>query len=235
MLTESHFERLGLPRRFDLDRASLEQQYLLRSRQLHPDAHQLGTTAEQQASLVLSSALNEAYATLRDPFRRADYLLHLLGGPSASELKEVPGDFLMEMLELREQIDTADSDGSASAGSDPGRPRGPARRASRPALRRPDQPAPGGDHRCCTFATTPLDAQRVEVYPKSATRTSLADLTYRGRLAQRLERLPYKQDVGGSIPSTPTYASFPGAASRVRKRPRCLRPTGSPRPASIMP
>jgi molecular chaperone HscB len=110
MLTESHFERLGLPRRFDLDRASLEQQYLLRSRQLHPDAHQLGTTAQQQASLALSSALNEAYATLRDPFRRADYLLHLLGGPSASELKDVPADFLMEMLELREQIDTADSD-----------------------------------------------------------------------------------------------------------------------------
>jgi hypothetical protein len=25
-----------------------------------------------------------------------------------------------------------------------------------------------------------------------------------GRLAQRLERLPYKEDVGGSIPSSPT-------------------------------
>lgn len=106
--SHSHFERLGLPRRFDLDRAELERQYLLRSRQLHPDVHQLGTTAEQQASLALSSALNEAYVTLREPFRRADYLLQILGGPSASEVKDVSGAFLMEMMELREQIESAD-------------------------------------------------------------------------------------------------------------------------------
>jgi molecular chaperone HscB len=100
-----HFERLGLPRRFDLGPAELERQYLARSREVHPDFHQLGGEAEQRASLELSSALNEAYTTLRDPFRRAEYLLRLEGGPSAAELKEMPAAFLEEMLALRMEIE----------------------------------------------------------------------------------------------------------------------------------
>jgi molecular chaperone HscB len=99
-----HFKRLGLPRRFSLDAAALEGEYLARSRALHPDYHQLGSSAEQAASVELSAALNEAYATVKDPFRRAEYLLRLEGGPSASELKDMPAEFLEEMLELRMEI-----------------------------------------------------------------------------------------------------------------------------------
>lgn len=103
-MTTDHFDRLGLPRRFTLDPAALEREYLARSRLLHPDGHQLGSPAEQAASTELSAALNEAYATLKDPFRRAEYLLRLEGGPTASELKDVPPEFLEEMLELRMEI-----------------------------------------------------------------------------------------------------------------------------------
>jgi molecular chaperone HscB len=98
------FDRLGLPRRFALDTAAIEREYLARSRELHPDFHRLGSSAEQAASTELSAGLNEAYATLKDPFRRAEYLLKLDGGPSASELKDVPPAFLEEMLELRMEI-----------------------------------------------------------------------------------------------------------------------------------
>ena len=101
----NHFERLGLPRRFSLDAVELERQYLARSREVHPDNFQMGGGLEQRASLELSAALNEAYTTLRDPFRRAEYLLHLEGGPSAAELKEMPAAFLEEMLELRMAIE----------------------------------------------------------------------------------------------------------------------------------
>jgi molecular chaperone HscB len=100
-----HFVRLGLPRRFSLDPREVERRYLARSRELHPDFHQLGSTSEQAASLELTSRLNEAYSTLRDPFRRAEYLLALEGGPSASEQKEMPAEFLEEMLELRMAIE----------------------------------------------------------------------------------------------------------------------------------
>jgi molecular chaperone HscB len=109
-----HFERLGLPRRFAVDAASLEAAYLARSRAVHPDRHGLASGAEQLASLELSAALNEAYATLRDPFRRAEYLLTLEGGPSAAELKDTAPTFLMEMLDLRERIEEARSAGGTA-------------------------------------------------------------------------------------------------------------------------
>jgi molecular chaperone HscB len=114
----THFERLGLPRRFLLTPGEIEDNYLARSRELHPDRHQLGTTAEQRASLELSAGLNEAYTTLRDPFRRAEYLLGLEGGPSAAQFKEMSPAFLEEMLELRMEIEERRDAGDASS---PGR------------------------------------------------------------------------------------------------------------------
>jgi molecular chaperone HscB len=100
-----HFERLGLPRRFTLDFREVERQYLARSRAIHPDFHQLGATSEQHASLDATARLNEAYSVLRDPFKRAEYLLQLEGGPTASEQKEMPPEFLEEVLELRMAIE----------------------------------------------------------------------------------------------------------------------------------
>ena len=111
----THFERLGVPRRFDLDLREVERQYLARSRELHPDFHQLGSTAQQSASLEMTSRLNEAYTVLRDPFRRAEYLLMLEGGPTAAEQKEMPPEFLEEMLELRMEIEEIKSDPAAPA------------------------------------------------------------------------------------------------------------------------
>ena len=105
MSLQTHFERLGLAKRFGLDPAELERAYLARSRVVHPDYHSAGSDSELAASLELSAALNEAYNTLRDPFRRADYLLGLEGGPSASDHKQMPPAFLAEMLEARERIE----------------------------------------------------------------------------------------------------------------------------------
>src|SRR5437763_8351383 len=104
-MNQDHFARLGLPRRFALDLREIERQYLARSRELHPDFHQLGSSAEQAASLDLSARLNEANAVLRDPFKRAEYLLAMEGGPSAADQKEMPDAFLEEVLELRMEIE----------------------------------------------------------------------------------------------------------------------------------
>ena len=101
-----------------LTQAEVEANYLARCRQLHPDYHQFGTTAQQRLSLEMSAALNEAYATLRDPFRRAEYLLTLAGGPSAADYKEMSPEFLEEMLELRMEIEELREAGGADS---PGR------------------------------------------------------------------------------------------------------------------
>jgi molecular chaperone HscB len=102
-----HFERLGLPRRFSVDAGELERAYLARSRVVHPDYHVGASGADLAASLELSAAMNEAYNALHDPFARAEYLLKLEGGPSASEQKQMPPAFLAEMLEARERIEEA--------------------------------------------------------------------------------------------------------------------------------
>ncbi len=106
-MTEDCFHRLGLPRRFIVDAAELERAYLARSRAVHPDYHLAGSSAGLSVSLELSAAVNEAYNTLRDPFARAEHLLKLEGGPSAAECKQVPPAFLAEMLDAREEIETA--------------------------------------------------------------------------------------------------------------------------------
>src|SRR5439155_21624037 len=117
-MPETHFERLGLPARFDVDPAEVERHYLARSRALHPDFHGQATAAEQRASLEMTAALNEAYAVLRDPFRRAEYLLTLYGRPSAAEVKEMAPAFLEEMLDLRLEIEELREAGGADS---PGR------------------------------------------------------------------------------------------------------------------
>lgn len=106
----SHFDRLGLPKRYEVDPRELDRKYLAWSRELHPDYFQTKSATEQSASLSLSASLNDAYATLKDPFRRAEYLLHLLGGPTASENREMPGGFLEHVLELRMEIEERSED-----------------------------------------------------------------------------------------------------------------------------
>ncbi|MFO0935807.1 MAG: Fe-S protein assembly co-chaperone HscB [Gemmataceae bacterium] len=96
-----HFDRLGQPRRYAVDLDAIEREYLSRSRLVHPDLH----TGDEQARHEESAELNKAYQTLTDPFRRAEYYLSLLGGPSAREEKAQDQAFLMEMMELRERFE----------------------------------------------------------------------------------------------------------------------------------
>ncbi len=109
----NYYERLGLPRRFSIDPAALEAAYLDRSRAVHPDFHHAGSGGEQAASESLTAGVNEAYTTLKDPFRRAEHLLALLGGPTATDVKDIPPAFLMEMMDLREGIERADAAGKS--------------------------------------------------------------------------------------------------------------------------
>jgi molecular chaperone HscB len=63
----------------------------------------------------LSAEVNQAVDVLKDPVRRANYMLELAGGPSAAEVHDVPGDLLMEVMTLREQIEEAQAQSDAEA------------------------------------------------------------------------------------------------------------------------
>ena len=99
------YETLNLPRRFDLDEAQLHARFIEASSACHPDRH---TDPVAQAEAAEQAAIvNQAYATLANPESRADALLILLGGPAKGDDKSLPPDLLMEMMEIREQMEEA--------------------------------------------------------------------------------------------------------------------------------
>ncbi len=97
------FDRLGLPATFRVDGATLEGNYLAKSRAVHPDFHANATAEERVVMLAESAALNDAYATLREPLKRAEALLAL--HDASSTAAPVDQAFLMATMELRERLD----------------------------------------------------------------------------------------------------------------------------------
>jgi molecular chaperone HscB len=95
------FALLGLTRGYAVDGEALERRFRELSRRLHPDRFAKAGAKERMLSLQASTALNDAYRVLRDPVKRAEYLLELAGA-RIGENDPVDPEFLMEMLELRE-------------------------------------------------------------------------------------------------------------------------------------
>jgi molecular chaperone HscB len=96
------FDVLGLEAKFDLARSQIERAYFARSARLHPDI-----AAGREDAAREMAELNRAKATLEHPERRADALLKRLGGPSREEHRNLPEGFLMEIMEVREEIEAA--------------------------------------------------------------------------------------------------------------------------------
>lgn len=106
------FDLLNLPPTFDLDAAALHRAWLSASARLHPDRAGPGTSEMEEAQrLSVLAAMNRAKAVLSDPIQRAEALLTRLGGPLKEDDKSLPEGFLMEMLEVREQLDEATASG----------------------------------------------------------------------------------------------------------------------------
>ena len=95
------YEIFGLPRSLDLSLDDLQRRFYDLSRKLHPDRFMQKPEAERQLALDMSSALNDAYRTLKDPIKRAQYLLTLEGFDIGEQRsKDVPPELLEEVFEL---------------------------------------------------------------------------------------------------------------------------------------
>jgi molecular chaperone HscB len=114
--SRDYFQVLGVKHAYALDLADLEQRYKNLTKTLHPDRYAKAAPEARRASLERSVQLNEAWRTLSDPIRRAEYLLSLKGivvGEQSQSNTEVaashptlpvPPSLLMEVMELREAL-----------------------------------------------------------------------------------------------------------------------------------
>ncbi len=120
MTVMNYFSLFSLPRHLRIDLVALEKAFYAQSRRLHPDRFAARPAGEQAEALARSSALNDAYRTLRDPLARTEHLLSLEGvqmeeqsrhatdvaRQGGGEKKQVaPPDLLEEAFELNMQLE----------------------------------------------------------------------------------------------------------------------------------
>ena len=109
----THFEVFGLPPSLEIDARALEQKLRDLSLTFHPDRVTQGDARERRIALEKTTALNDAFKVLKDPVRRAFYLLKLKGvdleNESSAEQTKMPLEFLEEVMERREQLELARS------------------------------------------------------------------------------------------------------------------------------
>ena len=102
---KNHFELFGLTPAFALEAESLERSYREIQARIHPDRHAHAGDAERRASMQWTTRVNEAYSTLKSPVQRAKYLLEMNGVDVGFETNtQMPADFLLRQLELREAL-----------------------------------------------------------------------------------------------------------------------------------
>ncbi|MHA1597410.1 MAG: Fe-S protein assembly co-chaperone HscB [Alphaproteobacteria bacterium] len=106
-----HFSRLGLNVSFDIDGGELDSAYFALQRQLHPDRFATRTPKEKAYSQQQATAINDAYETLKDAHRRADYMVHLKGAGVLPEGCNLVNDqvLLVESMEMREALADAET------------------------------------------------------------------------------------------------------------------------------
>jgi molecular chaperone HscB len=111
---KDYFETFDLPRNLALDPKDLEKRFYALSLQLHPDLHSRKSPAEREEAEEATATLNDAYRTLRDPVKRAEYLLKLEGFDIGEQTsKDVPPELLEEVFELNmalEELRAGDTD-----------------------------------------------------------------------------------------------------------------------------
>ena len=106
--SKNYFELFGLPVGYIVDTEQLAERYRELQRVVHPDRFANASEQERRLSMQGATRINEALETLKDPILRARYLLSL-NGIEMDAQRESTHDaaFLMEQLELREQLEEA--------------------------------------------------------------------------------------------------------------------------------
>jgi len=95
------YEFFGIDRKLDLDENALQKRFYELSREWHPDRFSRKSSEESARAMENTAIINDGYRTLRDPVKRAEYLLTEEGFPIGEQRsKDVPPELLEEVFEL---------------------------------------------------------------------------------------------------------------------------------------
>ncbi|WP_434359084.1 co-chaperone HscB [Parasalinivibrio latis] len=102
----NHFELFGLPFQFELDGSSLSSTYRELQRKFHPDNFATAGEREKLEAVQRAAQINDAFQTLKDPVRRAEYMLaeNQVDIRAEQQTMQDP-EFLMQQMMLREELE----------------------------------------------------------------------------------------------------------------------------------
>jgi molecular chaperone HscB len=108
-LSTDDFTLFGLPQRFALERAAVDERWRTLQATMHPDNMASASAAEQQAATQWAVRINEARERLKSPVQRAMLLCELRGVPMDAQAgrNAVPMAFLARQMSWRETLDEA--------------------------------------------------------------------------------------------------------------------------------
>lgn len=108
MSQPNYFDLMLLPQSYNIDLDQLETNYFNIQRQYHPDVLAKKDAMERAMGVQLATTANQAYNTLKDPLKRAVYMLSL----HDRDLEKARPDqsLLMQSMEQREQLMEAESE-----------------------------------------------------------------------------------------------------------------------------
>lgn len=100
----NYFEFYGIPETFKPDQAALKKEFYRLSKEYHPDFYANEDDAKQQEILELSTLNNKAYQALSNPAATLEYILKSHNLVQEGAKPQLPGDFLMEMMDINERL-----------------------------------------------------------------------------------------------------------------------------------
>ena len=112
----NHFQKFSLKPDFEIDVDDLENRYLLLQKKFHPDARISQDLDHEEISDLNSIAANEAYQILKNPVKRAVYLLKLHGINIDDDNCSVKPEqeTLLLILDLKEKLFASDDQNEAN-------------------------------------------------------------------------------------------------------------------------
>ncbi|HEY7303435.1 MAG TPA: Fe-S protein assembly co-chaperone HscB [Bryobacteraceae bacterium] len=102
----NYFDFLGLERKLTVDQAALQRRFYELNRRWHPDRFSRKGAEEQAQALEATAILNDGYRTLKDPIKRAQYLLSEEGFSIGEQRsRDVPPELLEEVFGLNMMLE----------------------------------------------------------------------------------------------------------------------------------